>query len=125
MDLVTIVAFCTYQVFFGMLSGAYSSAMRASPEDLSQLEVQMWRENTPAAAFLTSLVLVARLVGIAFLVYLGYSSNWLNPLLLFAGALLLMVVVNTVARKFVPSILLAMIAYPIILIAGAVMWMFV
>lgn len=95
-----VVVFLLHEVFFGLLSLYYANAMRAQPFELSQLEVKLWREDTPLAAGATTLLLAVRVAGIAWLIRLGVRTEWFYPLVLYVGALLATVVINGVVRAW-------------------------
>jgi hypothetical protein len=116
------IAYMLYAVWYGVLSFAAASAVRANPEDLSTVEVKLWRENTFLAMAATLAVLVARLVGIAFLLYAGWAHSWAYAVALFAASLVLIAIVPRLLRRALGSGLSAVISFAILPLAGVWMW---
>ena len=120
--MITIALFVVYQIFYGLLSYYQSSTVKANPEDVADLDAKLWIENTPVAAAATVFLLLVRVAGIAYLFYLGYRTDWKNPVLLFLGALVIMAIVNTFIRKYFGGTLPALLAFLILPIVGGFLW---
>jgi uncharacterized membrane protein len=116
------IAYMLYAVWSGILSFAAASAVRAHPEDLSTLEVKLWREDTLLATGATVFALAARLVGIAFLLYAGWTHSWGFAGALFAASLVLIVIVPRLVRRLLGSAVPALVAFAVVPLAGLWMW---
>lgn len=115
-------AYMVYAVWYGILSFQAEAAIRAQPEDLSAVEWKLWRENTLLATIATLAVLAARLLGIAFLVYMGWAHSWGYAAALFGGSLVLIAIVPHLIRRALGPVLPGLIAFLVLPLAGVWMW---
>lgn len=125
MDAITIAAYLVFQVFFGVASYHYAAVMRAHPEDLSSLDYRMWRDRGPLSLALTTSLFVARLVGIAFVLFVWYKTDWLQAAVIFGAGLVLSAVLGPTIRKFGGGTLATAICMVIIPVTGVSMWFLV
>ena len=125
MTTAVIALFLTYQIFYGLLSFYQSSTARAAPEDVATLDAKLWLENTPLTTAATVLLLLVRINGLAFLVYLGFKTVWYAPLVLFLGALITMAVFNAIIRSFFGTALPSLLGAAVLPFIGASMWLIV
>jgi hypothetical protein len=116
------IAYMLYAVWYGVLSFQATSAARADPVDLSALEMKLWRENTLLATGATLVVLAARLVGIAFLLYAGWAHSWGYAAALFAGSLVFIALVPRFIRQALGPVLPGLIAFALLPLVGVWMW---
>jgi hypothetical protein len=123
MEVLTIAAYLIFQTFFGFVSWHYSQAIKAHPEDLSVVEIKLWRENTALATTATMGLMLSRINGIAFLLFCGYKTDWVNVLVLFGSGLLCSLLLGVVMRKLAGPLLPALFGFPVMLIAGTGMWL--
>lgn len=122
MSITTISLFSIYQIFYGLLSFYHSTSARAHPEDLAELDAKLWREDTALAAGATMLLLATRISGIAFLVYLGFKTEWYYPIVLWLATLVGMSVINTLIRMKLDAALPALPSFVLLPIVGVWMW---
>lgn len=122
MATVTIISFAIFQVFYGLLSHYHSVTVRASPEDVATVDAKLWLESTPLAAFATIFLLGTRILGILFLLYLGYKTTWYYPIVLFVGSLIPMVVVNAGLRAAFGTAVPALLGFVVLPVVGSWMW---
>jgi hypothetical protein len=120
--ITTITLFSIYQIFYGLLSFYHSTSARAHPEDLAELDVKLWREDTALAAGATMLLLAIRVNGIAFLVYLGVQTEWYFPIILWLTTLVGMSVINTLVRMKLGTALPALPGFVVLPIVGVWVW---
>lgn len=102
MSTTTIVLFLILDMFYGRLSSYYINSIKSDPIDVSAIEFKLWHENTPLSAFSTLFVSAARFTSILFLIFIGYKSNWFNPIILYLASL----AINTFIHVFVKSYLI-------------------
>ena len=114
--------FFVYQVFEGLLSFNYASARGAHPSELSVAEIKMWRENTVLSAGALLFALMTRIVGIAWLIRLGFRTEWHYPVVLFLGSLLPMAVTTNMIRGLFGPVVPAMLGFIVLPIAGVALW---
>ncbi len=117
-----IVVFTVYQAFYGLLSFYYSNAMQKHPEDLSEMECKLWRENTALSAGATLFVLAARITGVAWLVWFGIRTEWYYPALLFVVTLLGTVVINGFIRASFGVAVPALLGFVVLPASGTALW---
>lgn len=122
MDSTTLATYLIFQVFFGVASQHYAAVGRAHPEDLSELDYKMWRDNSPLSAVLTVSLLVARLVGIAFVLFVWYKTDWTQAAVMFGAGLVLSTVLGHIIRKFVGGSFATVVGMAVIPVTGLAMW---
>ena len=122
MPVTAIVLFSVYQIFYGLLGFYHSVSVRANPEDLADLDAKLWREDTALAAGATTFLLAIRINGIAFLVYLGFQTEWYYPIALWVASLAGMTVINAIIRMWLGTALPALPGFILLPITGVWMW---
>lgn len=122
MPVTTIVLFSVYQIFYGLMSFYHSVSARANPEDLANVDAKLWREDTALAAGATIFLLAIRINGIAFLVYLGFQTEWYYPIALWVATLAGMTLINTIIRMRLGTALPALSGFIFLPITGVWMW---
>jgi len=122
MPITVISLFVIYQVFYGLLSFYHSASVRANPEDLSDLDAKLWRDDTALAAGATIFLMAIRINGVAFLVYLGFQTEWYYPIVLWVATLAGMTVINNLIRMWLGTVLPALPSFILLPIIGVWMW---
>lgn len=122
LPLTTIVLYFFYQIFYGLLSLYFTISYQAAPSDLSNLEAKLWREETLLATVATFFVWLARFNGLAFLVYLGFQTQWYYPIVLWVVALVGMIIINMFIRMIFGLVVPALIGFVVLPVTGIWMW---
>jgi hypothetical protein len=122
MTITTAALFVFYELFFAFLTYWYSSAMRANPEDLAEIEAKLWREDTALASGATMLLLAFRVNGVAFLVYLGFQTTWYIPIVLWLATFVVNASINALLRVKLGRAELALPGFVVLPIVGVLMW---
>jgi hypothetical protein len=122
MTITTAALFFFYELFSAFLTYWYSSAMRANPEDLAEIEVKLWREDTALASGATMLLLAFRVNGVAFLVYLGFQTTWYIPIVLWLATFVVNASINALLRVKLGRAELALPGFVVLPIVGVLMW---
>ena len=122
MSIATIALFSIYQIFYGLLSFYHSASARAHPEDLADLDAKLWREDTALAAGATMLLLAIRINGIAFLVYLGFQTEWYYPIVLWLATLAGMSGINSLVRMKLGTARPALPGFVLLPVVGFWIW---
>lgn len=123
MSTLTIATYFIFQIAYGFTSHQFELAKRAYPEDISVLEEKMWCENTPTTTLLTVLLLLARVNGVCFLIYFGYTKSWLSAVLLFVVGILATAIIGNFIRRTNWAVATAAVSYFIFPIAGIFVWL--
>ena len=122
MTITTAALFFFYELFYAFLTYWYSSAMRANPEDLAEIEAKLWREDTALASGATMLLLAFRVNGVAFLVYLGFQTTWYIPIVLWLATFVVNASINALLRVKLGRAELALPGFVVLPIVGVLMW---
>lgn len=122
MDSTPIALYLIFQVFFGLTNWQYSLTMKSEPEDLSELEYKFWRENSLFATVATVALLFARINGIVFLLFFGFTAGWVNAFVIFVAGVICSIVLGVIIRKGMDSLLPALLGYPVMFVTAVLMW---
>ena len=122
MTTTTIILFTIYHIFYGLLSYYHYWTMRQDPVNVAHLDYKLWMENTPLSGCASLFLLLTRISGIAYLVYLGFKTVWFYPLGLFVFASFVMTIVNGFVRMRFGHNLPALFAFVVLPPVGAYLW---
>lgn len=119
-----IFAFLVYEIFARFLSNYFQNANTTRNIDLSLMEMRLFKDNTLLSLFCTIFIAVARINGIAFLIYFAYIKIWYLPILIWIAAVIISSVISVIFKhKYYGIAPLALSSFIVVPIAGIIMWM--
>jgi hypothetical protein len=112
----------SYEIFQNIQT-EFSRRAKSSPMyNLSALERKLWKDNSALSLFAMLFLLVIRINGIAFLVYLGFTTVWWHPIALWGGGLIGSVVAISLFKGPTGLTIPSLLAYLVLPIVGVVLW---
>lgn len=109
-----------YEILGNIQTEFARRAMGSPLYSLSALERMLWKDSSLVSLSAMAFLLVARINGIAFLIYLGFRTVWWHPIVLWLGCLVATGVVASMLRGrtglAIPSVL-AFVLLPVIALA--------
>lgn len=115
------VMFFVFELFDNIQTQHMCLIRKASPLDLAPIDYQLWLEG-PLALITTIFGLVARIAGIAFLIYLGFQTRWFYPIILYAVSLPITIIFQSIIHIKIGLRLPAQLGYIVMPIVGVWMW---
>lgn len=112
-----------YEVFGNLLTEFARQALLSPAYNLSELERKLWKGKSVLSTLPLLFLLIARVNGIVFLVYLGFRTVWWHPVALWIGCLVATVVAASLFRGRTGLALPAVLGFAILPIAGVSLWL--
>jgi len=123
MMLIWIYVLFVYEIFANLQSEFARRAMISPPYENSALERRLWKSNSPVSFFAMSFQLLARLNGVAFLIYLAVTTVWWHALGLWVGCLVSTSIAASMFRGHTGLAIPGLLAFIVLPIAGAWLWL--
>lgn len=76
-----------YEIFENIQTEFARRAISSPAFNLSALERKLWKSNSALSLFAMLFLLIVRINGIIFLIYLGVKTIWWHPIALWGGCL--------------------------------------
>ncbi len=110
-------------MFYGRLSSYYINSIKNDPIDVSAMEFKLWHEKTILTTFATLFVSASRFTSIFFLIFIGYKSNWFNPIVLYVASLAINTLIHVFVRSYLVKTSIALVGFLAIPIIGVFLYL--
>jgi len=111
-----------YEVLANLQTEFARSSMVSPIYNLSALERKLWKSETPSSLIAMLFIFVARINGIAFLIYLGFKTIWWHPILLWLGCLVCTAVAASLFKGKAGLAIPGMLSFIILPFVGVILW---
>ena len=88
----------------------------------SALERKLWKDNSALSFFAMLFLFIVRINGIAFLIYLGYTTVWWHPIALWIGCLIGSMVAISMFKGPTGLTIPSLLGYIVLPIAAVALW---
>lgn len=117
-----LVFYAVYLLFYCFMNRYHYLTVKSNPEDIAALDHTLWIKDGIISALSTFFLLVVRLTGIAFLLFLGIQTIWYMPIIVFVIGLPLAIVLQSILNRFLGHALPALAGFLVLPIMGPLMF---
>ena len=117
----TALVFFVFEFFQNMLVQYLFMVSQSGPLQLAPIDYKIWLEG-PFAPFAAAFMIVVRITGIAFLIYLGFRTRWFCPIILYCASLPVSVVLLAIVHRSFGIRSPSLVGFMVIPVFGAWMW---
>ena len=120
-SLIPALSYLVFSVFEEIQVRYMELTLKASPLELAPLDVQLWLVP-PISTFSKLFLTCSRPMRWGFLIYLGFQTHWLYPVIVFILSIGTSIGIVTVTHLWFGLRLPALLGYLVMPIAGTWMW---
>ena len=115
----------TYEIFSNLLAEFVRQGVSSPVSNLSALERKIFVHSSTLSILLMGFGTIARINGIALLVYLGFTTIWWHPIVIWIGCLVGTGIAASLFRGTTGLAIPALLSFVILPVTGVSLWLIV
>ncbi|NOQ81134.1 MAG: hypothetical protein GQ548_01240 [Methylophaga sp.] len=117
-----IVVIIIYEVFAGLQTEFFRQGITSAVYEQSALERKIFSSGSSLDLIFSTFGTIARINGIAFLIYLGYKTVWWHPIVFWVLGLLFIMLFANFCRGKIGFIIPAFLAFLVLPVSAIYLW---
>ena len=117
-----VLVILTYEIFSALQAEFYKQGTSSAVYERSPLERKIFSNNSNLDLIFSISGTIARINGIAFLIYLGYKTTWWHPVAIWVLGLMLIMLVSKTLKNGTGFTIPALLSFLVLPTTAAYLW---